>query len=223
MSLTVSLNIPNDAIPGAYNINLTLGDESGQPSHSLQLPVTVAEDFSVSSATASQTVTAGQTMGAYQLTIAPNPPGSSFSGSVQLACTGLPKGAQCLFSPSTPQIPRDSAVDVMMTISTAAASANSGSSPAKPPFLYAIWLLLPGLVVAGGLGAPKSRRMKRLVLAMAASSFLIFLIACAGVSAGGGGDGGTQNPVSYKITVTGTSSGTAPDPGQSTVVTLVVD
>jgi len=222
VSLTVTLNLPNDAMPGAYNINLAVADESGQPSHTLQLPVTVAEDFSVSASTTTQTVTAGQTTGAYQLTIAPNPPGSSFGGAVQLACKGLPEGANCLFSPSDPQIPGSSAVDVVMTISTAAASANSVRPIEKPPFFYAIWLLLPAVVMASISRRNAATLLRPLSLFITVLSLLV-LVACAGVSAGGGGGGGTQNPVSYKITVTGTSPGTAPDPGQSTVVTLVID
>ena len=208
VSLTVNLDLPNDAMPGAHNINLTVADESGQRSHTVQLPVTGAEDFSVSSATASQTVAPGQTTGAYQLTIAPNPPGSSFGGAVQLACSGLPQGANCLFSPSDPQIPGSSAVDVVMTISTAAASANSMRSVEKPPFLYTIWMLLPA-VVLGSVSRRNAATLFRPLSLFITALSLVVLVACAGVSAGGGGGGGTQNPVSYKITVTGASPGTS--------------
>ncbi len=86
-TLTVTLNAPNNAPPAAYNINLTVADSSGEPSQSVQLPVTVITDFSVSSTTSTQTVTAGQTSGAYQLAIMPNPPGSSFNAAVTLSCT----------------------------------------------------------------------------------------------------------------------------------------
>ncbi len=223
VSLTVSLNVPNDAMPDSYNINLTVADESGQPSHFLQLPLTVAQDFSVSSATPSQTVTAGQTTGAYQLTVAPNPSGSSFGGAVQLACSGLPQGANCLFSPSDPQTPGDSAVDVVMTISTAASSTTSRRRSDKLPIFYAMWLLLPA-VVLGATCRRKASVFLRPLSLFITTLCLLALLACAGVSTGGGGGGGgTQNPVSYKITVTGTSPGTAADPLQSTVVTLVID
>src|SRR5262249_25352675 len=163
--------------------------------------VTVAEDFSVSSATASQTVTAGQTTGAYQLTVAPNPPGSSFGGAVQLACTGLPRGANFHFSPSEPPITGSSAVDVVMTISTAgAASANSVRPIEKRPFSYAIWLMLPA-VMLGGISRRKAATFLKPLSVFITALLLLLLAACAGVSAGGGGGGGTQNPVSYKITV----------------------
>src|SRR5258708_10384591 len=48
MTLTVTLNVPNTAAPAPYNINLTLADSSGQPSHTLPLPLTVIQDFLVS-------------------------------------------------------------------------------------------------------------------------------------------------------------------------------
>jgi len=107
-----------------------------------------------------------------------------------------------------------------MTISTAAASADSRRLPDER-FLYAIWLLLPAAV----LGAASRRNLSTLskpLSLFATALLLLSLLACAGVSAGGGG-GGNQNPVSYQITGTGTSQGTAGDPGQSTVVTLVID
>ena len=212
--LTAVINIPNSALPGAAAIKIGTQDASGTPSHGATVNLTIAQDFTVTSSTPSQTVTAGQTSGPYALTV--QPVGSSFTGAVTLACTnGLPSGAQCLFSPSTPVTPGNSAVDVVMSISTSKSSSSS-------QFRVLAILLLPGLLVAGGIGTRKPRRTMRIFLAAVASFFLILLISCAGVSAGGRG-GGTQNPVSYTITVTGTSSGTVPDPGQSTVVTLVVD
>jgi len=213
----VTIDIPSSALPGAFAIKVKTQDTSGTPSHSATINLTLAQDFTVTSSTPSQTVTAGQTSGPYALRV--QPVGTSFTGAVTLACIdGLPTGAQCLFSPSTPVTPGNSAVDVVMSISTSKSSRSSSQFRA-----LAIWLLVPGLVVAGGLGVPKPKRMMRLVLAVVALFFLVFLVSCAGVSAGGGGDGGTQNPVSYQVTVTGTSPGTVPDSGQSTVVTLVVN
>jgi len=216
-TITVTIDIPSSALPGAFAIKVKTQDTSGTPSHSATINLTLAQDFTVTSSTPSQTVTAGQTSGPYALRV--QPVGTSFTGAVTLACIdGLPTGAQCLFSPSTPVTPGNSAVDVVMSISTSKSSRSSSQFRA-----LAIWLLVPGLVVAGGLGVPKPKRMMRLVLAVVALFFLVFLVSCAGVSAGGGGDGGTQNPVSYQVTVTGTSPGTVPDSGQSTVVTLVVN
>lgn len=225
VTLTATLTLPNSAPDGAHNVNLTVTDISGQPTHTLQLPFTVVQDFSVSSATPSQTVAAGQTTGAYQLTVAPNPPGSSFSGAVTLACPdGLPQGAQCLFSPSTPQTPGNSSVSVVMTISTPAAAASAHSSSRRGATVLALWLLLPGIVIAATFGRRREKRSVQVLCAMALVLPLALLIlSCAGVSNNGGGGTTTGNPVAYQVTVTGTSPGTTPDAEQSTVVTLVVD
>jgi uncharacterized membrane protein len=248
-TLTVSLNAPNNIPPAAYTINLTVADSSGQPSQTVQLPLTVITDFSISSATSTQTVAAGQTSGAYQLAIAPNPPGSSFNAAVTLSCTaGLPAGAQCIFDPSTPITPGSTAVDVVMNISTttnadmrprtnAGSSARIGAAPRTRTrttpttnailTLYAPWLLLPGIVIgwsAAGARRGATRRQRRLGLfpsLMLASFVLCFslsLPSCGGVSNGGGG-GTTGTPVTYTVTVTGTSGVLS----HSTQITLIVD
>jgi hypothetical protein len=52
-----------------------------------------------------------------------------FNGAVSLTCSaGLPAGAQCIVSPSTPLTPGNSAVDVVMNISTRANSAQLGNA-----------------------------------------------------------------------------------------------
>jgi len=224
-TLTVTLNVPNSAPPGAYNINLVVSDAgpSGQPSHTLQLPLTVIPDFSVSSATPSQTVTAGQTSGPYALTV--QPVGSSFNGAVTLACSaGLPAGAQCIFNPSTPVTPGNSAVDVVMNISTKASSVRL-ETPVKgdvpPP---AMWLPVAAMMI--GVSASGNRtatRMRQLLSCVVFCLTIMGLVSCAGVSSGGGGGGQPPPPVTYHITVTGTSSGTPPDAGHSTSVALIVN
>jgi hypothetical protein len=58
-----------------------------------------------------------------------------------------------------------------------------------------------------------------------AIALLLPLFSCSGISKGAitGSDGGTGNPVTYQIKITGTSPGAAADAGQSTVVALIVD
>ena len=222
VTLTLSLTVPNDAVPKAYTINVTVSDASGAPSQTLQPPLalTVIQDFSISSATPSQTVTAGQTTGAYQLTIAPNPTGSSFNGDVSLSCSpnGVPAGAQCLFSPSEPQNPQNSAVSVVMTVSTAASAASSQERSSRDGAFYAMWVLFPGLMFSCVALSWRSPRRKRFVIGIGAGLLLIsFFPSCSGVSsAGGGGSGG--NPATYTITVKGTSGSLS----HSTTVKLVM-
>lgn len=218
-TLTVTINVPNTATPAQYNINLTVTDASGQPSHTLALPFTVIEDFTVSSATATQTVTAGQTSGSYQLAVAPNPQGSSFPGAVTLSCPeGLPSGAQCVFNPSAPVTPGNSSVSVVMTISTTAPTAVLRRSS---NFFYAVWFFLPGIAVGWvALAGSGTRRRLRVPASIASLFLLLILPSCGGVSNGGGGGGGGGTPSgNYTITVTGTSPGLT----HSTHVALVVN
>jgi hypothetical protein len=220
--LIATINVPNNAIPGTYTIKISTQDTTGAPSHSFSVALTLAQDFLITSSTPSQSVTAGQTSGAYNLTV--QPVGSTFSGTVTLACSaGLPAQAQCSFSPSTPVTPGSSAVNVVMNISTTARKATLQS---RFTIFYAFYLLLPGVVIGwAGLG---TRYAKRNLHGLSLIALLILmtlsLLSCGGVSNGGGTPPptGTQ-PITYHITVTGTSPGTAPDAGQSVQVLLVVN
>jgi len=223
MTLTTTINVPNDANANQYNIKVNTQDTTGVPSHNVSISLTIGQDFLVTSSTASQTVTAGQTSGAYALRVLPI--GSSFNGAVSLGCSaGLPAGAQCIFNPSTPVTPGNSAVDVVMNISTRSNSAHS-EMPVKgnfpPP---AMWIPLAAIVmgasVSGNRTPTKIRQLSRcLVFCLTMMAF----VSCGGVSNGGGGGGQPPPTVSYHITVTGTSSGTPSDAGQSATVTLVVN
>jgi hypothetical protein len=218
-------NMPNNTAPGTYNISLTVADSSGQPSHALQPPLTftVISDFTVSSTTPSQTVTPGQTTGPYQLTVGPNPQGSSFTGAVTLSCSsGLPAGTHCQFNPPAAQSPGNLGVNVVMTISTTSATANSRWSSRYRSIFYGLWLLLPGIVFSWSAVRPVSRKLKPRVLGTIAALLLLMLslLSCGGVSNGNvGGNGTGSTSVTYVIIVTGTSGSLS----HSTTVSLIVD
>jgi len=217
-SFTANVSIPNSTSSGTFKLKINTQDSDGAPRHSQTVSLTVAQDFVVISSTPSQTVIAGQTSGPYALSV--QPVGSSFAGAVTLACTGgLPAGAQCAFSPSTPVTPGSSAVDVVMSISTRKAAKRESQFGTALTFGT---MLLPALVMGGA--ASQKRAKCRLLIIFFAIPLLVILASCGGVSSGSGdGGGGSGNPVTYQVTVTGTSPGTPSDPGQSTVVTLVVD
>ena len=224
-NLMVTVNVPNNAIAGSYAIKVATQDTTGAPNHSFLLSLAVAEDFLVTSSTPSQTVTAGQKSGPCNLTV--QPVGSSFNAAVTLSCSaGLPASAQCIFTPSTPVTPGTSAVDVVMNISTPAKMVDLQFRSRHASIFYALWLLLPGIVIGwGGLG---TRSKKAKIHGLASIVMLVFLtltlLSCGGVSSGGGTTppGGGQ-PTIYHITVTGTSPGAVPDVGESVQVTLVVN
>jgi uncharacterized membrane protein len=226
--LTVTINVPNDARPGTYNIGISSEDEDGIPTHSLNLALTIESDFVITSSTPSQTIKAGQTSGAYNLTI--QPVGSSFDAPVTLACTaGLPSGAQCLFSPSTPITPGANTVNVVMSISTQASSTSVHYILKQIWMLYAVWLFLPGLLMV--FRPPFNANYGRIIRRSAEIAFVVglfvSLLSCSGVSAGAGGGagggGGGSSPSTYHVTVTGSAPGSPVNAGHSLVVTLVVE
>jgi len=113
---------------------------------------------------------------------------------------------------------------VVMSISTKASKASSKAPVQHLPMPYALWLMLPGIVIgAGRWGSRSAKRKLGLVIVVAAMILMMLsFVSCAGVS-NNGVTTPPPNPVTYQVTVTGTSSGTPPEAGQSVVVTLVVD
>jgi hypothetical protein len=221
-NLTATINVPNDANAGQYTVKINSQDTTGAPSHSVSVSLTVGQDFLVTASTTSQTVTAGQTSGPYALRVLPV--GSSFNGAVSIACTaGLPAAAQCIFNPSTPVTPGNSAIDVVMNISTKGNSVRSeapvrGNFP--PP---GMWLPVAAIVIAMSASGHRTAKTRQLSGCVVICLAMMVFVSCAGVSNGGGGGGQPPPPATYHITVTGTSSGTPSDAGQSTTVTLVVN
>jgi hypothetical protein len=59
-SLTASLNVPNNAVPGNYTIKINTQDTTGEPSHSASFSLNLAQDFELTSSTSSQTMTGGR-------------------------------------------------------------------------------------------------------------------------------------------------------------------
>lgn len=229
--ISLTVNVPNNAAPNgtnAYKVDVTVADASGTPSQKIALPLTVIQDFSVSSSTPSQTVNPGQTTGPYNLTIAPNPTGSSFQGTVTLSCPhGLPSGAQCLFNPSAPVAPPFPQT-VVLTISTTAPTSASSSPGGNGSIFYGLWLMLPGIALAVSGRRSKRKSILRTGALRTWALFSAFLLlallpSCSGVSSGGGGGGGGTPAGTYTITVTGASSVAPAAAGQTTKVILVVN
>ena len=223
-SVTATINVPNNAAAGAYNVSINTQDTTGAPTHKFSIAITVGQDFEVISTTSSQTVSPGQTSGPYNLTV--QPVGSSFNGAVTLACSGLPSLSQCTFAPSAPVTPGNSPVNVVMTISTTASTvaAVNGSRG----WYVAFFLLSPGMLLLWRSGGTVQARKRAVWMALGLMlGTLLMLPACSGVSSGGGGGGGGGHqgtlPGTYQITVTGTSPGIATNGAHSAQVTLVVN
>ena len=231
-TVTVTIKTPNDAAAATYNLTINSRDVDGTPRHSAPITLTIGQDFVLSSSTRSQTVTAGQTTGAYNLTVLPL--GASFDAAVSLACTdGLPVGAQCNFSPSTPIIPGGSPINFVMNISTQASKAALQSSQ-RGGSLIAATLSMPALLgVLGGVGQRRKSRLQLRLLLVTSLALPLFLtlVSCSGMSAPSGGGatpGGTtpppsNAPITYQVTVTASSPGLPAAAGHSVMVTLIVD
>ena len=211
-NLTVSINIPNNAASGTYNIKITTADTTGAPSHSFTISLAVVQGFNVISSTPIQSVAPGQTTGAYNLSI--QPVGSAFNAPVTLSCSGLPSGAQCLFNPSTPVTLGTSAVDVVMSISTPS-NIDLRRGIRAHAALFAAELFAPGMVILCALRRrARAHASKRMAILATLVLLAIALLACAGVSSGGGGGGGNcsstpgvpAEPDSSSPTVTGNST-----------------
>lgn len=214
------INVPNDAVPGVYNININTQDSAGTPSHSLTIALTVLQDFSLSLLTPStQTITAGQSA-SYNFSVLPV--GASFTNAVSFSCSGQPAVSLCSFTP-TQVTPGTSSAAVVLQISTTSSSASVAPAIRGGKIYYALWLVLPGLCLIG------LRRGRRSKLALPSSMWGLFLLAlllasCGGGGTNGGGGGGGQQqgtqPGTYTISVIGTSGALS---HQSSPITLVVN
>jgi hypothetical protein len=220
--VTATINIPNNAAPGTYNININSQDVAGAPMATWTIALTVFQDFTLGAPTPStQTITVGGSA-SYNFTVLPV--GSSFTNAVNLSCSGAPVVSLCTFTPN-PVTPGNNSAAVVLNISTTASAASL--SPLGPGrgvfyFSYALWLALPMLALLGA-----SARRKCAKLTLPASQLRLLLLALLLASCGGGGNNGGGSgrhqgttPGTYTITVTGIS-GMLSHAAPSTVILVV--
>jgi hypothetical protein len=122
VNMTASVIVPAGTAAGTYTVTVqaTTPGPPAPVTTSFIMTVTAIEDFTISSITAGQTVTAGQTTSPYNLAIAPT--GSAFSGLVTLSCGGIPSGALCNFTPNS-VVPGNNAANVVLAIVTSGVTA----------------------------------------------------------------------------------------------------
>jgi hypothetical protein len=222
VAVTASINIPNNAVPGTYNININTQDAMGAPSHTWTMALTVMQDFTLGSLTpATQTTTPG---GSASYNFSVLPVGASFTNAVTLSCSGTPVISLCSFTPN-PVTPGNNSAAVVLKITTTHSSASlSPRGQGRPVLFYALWLALPALALlrTGGRG----RKSAKLIVPASLLGLFLLLLAlpsCGGGAGNGSGIGSQQQgtqPGTYAITVTG-ASGTLSHQATSTVTLIV--
>ena len=212
---TSSLAVGQHSMTAVYS-----GDTNNAGSTSSVLTQTVnAANFTLTSKPASTTVIAGHS-GTFTVTVIPQ---GSFTSPISFTCTGLPSLAACAFSP-TMVTPNTNTVTTTLTITTAAHTAALVPPPLghRSSPLYAIWLVLPAMLLGtAGMAAPNRRKLLSYCVVSLLVGGCLLQVACAGTSnsgsGGGGGTGGTPAGT-FTVTVTGVAGSTP----HTTTVTLNV-
>jgi hypothetical protein len=177
--------------------SLSIADDAANSPQSVTLSGS-GQDFAVSAATTSATVTAGQTA-TYTLSLASQ---GGFTGPVSLTCTGTPTAATCSLSPGSVTLTASATTPVTVRVAT---TARSMAPPARPLGLLSpqVLLLLAALVLVllvltvtrAGSALPGRTRLWTPLGAMLL--LIVLWTAC-------GGGGGMPGPPP----VTGTPAGT---------------
>lgn len=219
---TSSLSVGTHSITAVYS-----GDATFAPSTSSVLNQVVnalAPDFTIDATAANPaTVTAGHSATSTITITAQN----GFNSAITLTCSVSPTPSRapgCGLSPTS--LPTGSGPSTLTITTTAAVAALTTPAIGHRSLpMYAVWLLLPAMLLSSaGMAAPKRKKLVSYILMFLVVAGLLFLVACGGGSStnnGGGGGGGTPGTPAdtYTITVTATpAAGTA----KTTTVTLTV-
>jgi len=207
-AITLVVNVPGNIAPtvtntatvsGGGEIN-TANDTASDPTHIGTSPLIIS----------AQTVNLQVSRGKSVFTVL-NVDASSGVAPITFACSGLPAGASCSFTP-----PSGSALSFQVTMiinTTGAGGAWTFPGPGDIPGLYPI--LMP---VFGVMMFLSWRRSKKLQVRLAFALGLLLLLAVAGC---GGGGNDTRTPIgTFPVTVTATSPSTGAS--SSTTVNLTV-
>jgi PKD repeat protein len=168
-------------------------------------------------------VAAGQSV---SLQLAFSPSGAAMNQNFTFTCANLPRGATCSFSPT--MVMPTSPVSVNVSITTSGGSAGLMPSATSRVAMYAIWLLVPNLILLSN--TRRTRKNKKLLFlgAIVVSALIASLLACGSssrVSTGSGTGSPAPTPGSmttpaatYPIVIQAKSNSLA----SSTVVNLSV-
>ena len=154
--------------------------------------INLPPSFSLAESAGTLTIASGG-QGSVTLTVTPQ---NGFNSAVSFACSGLPSGASCVFSPAT-VTPTSGAATTTLTISAAQSAAIQRKSLIFPSEFAVLFAL-------GICGFRRRRSLRTLFLLVVAMGGLSLLSACGG-GGGGTGSGGGSSPTVSTVTVTATS------------------
>ncbi len=199
--------------PGQYAVRASSG--SLIPA-SVGIVVSGAADYSVSADPSSLSITAGNSS-SVTLTVSPT---GGYSGTINLACSGLPLYSTCTFQPASVSLNgSNTPVAAKLTVDTSGSGHRAAleypqSSHGSPFGPASLWLVQAGLVGLVLTGSTKDRRkrsqQKRVRAGILLLAILMMLVAtgCAGFSKGGTTTTNSVTPAgTYTATVTGSASG----------------
>jgi Beta-propeller repeat/Cep192 domain 4/HYDIN/CFA65/VesB-like, Ig-like domain len=189
-------------------LQFTVRAVSGTQAASLNLTALIS-DFSISSSPGSATIAAGQSE-VYTVTLSPI---NGYNRAVSFGCAVSPPGTTCTVSPGSVTLDGVNPAAAQMTITTVSPGLtppSPGIPPPPPRAGFRLLLLLFALLLTAGLpgicGARRAASWRsRFVLAMA------LLLALGWTACGGGGQaqlpqtGNGTAPMTYTVTLTGTS------------------
>jgi len=151
--------------------------------------------FTLQAFPTSMTVSSGS-RGTITLTVTPE---YGFNSTVSFACSGLPVGATCSFSPSS-IIPSGAEATTALTISTSSQSA-AARRPNSRSYLRVMTLALTVFLFGW-----RDRRLQQRLLLAAAFIGLGLASGCSGGGAGDGNGGGGSTPFTLSVTITATAA-----------------
>lgn len=189
---------------GTHTVSASYGgDPSFNPSSTTQSQTfTITPGFYANIASAQSTVqiSAPGGSGSSSVSISNS---TGFSGTISLACSGLPSEAQCIFSPtSVAANGTPNTTNVAITITTTATTAMNHSQPHR--YFAALWMLSLGLVLSGVFLGGKDHRTRGLLMFL--TLLMLLSVPACGGSGGSGGGNGNQNPPPNPGTPKGTSN-----------------
>ena len=193
-----------NSITAAYSGDANFAAKTSAPVNQ----VVTVPDYVLASNPSSQTVNSG-TAATYKITLATT---NGYNGTVSFpasACSALPTGATCSFSPSTATVGQSTTLTITTTAPTSAVLIPADVKPnggAAGLMASLTGFGLMGIVLVGDLRKRK-RHGEIVLLSVLALALILSLVGCGGgsVSGGGGGGGTPAGTYSVKLDVTGTA------------------